>query len=91
MVGVNGTGKTTSIAKLAQYYKDRGAGFLGLSAGEYDLREEFTSKSWATEYDIPQVRDGRIKLLTIPDERMADIHRRAHEVFSTTGYWIPRG
>lgn len=26
----------------------------------------------------------------LPDERMASIHGRAHEVFSTTGYWIPR-
>ncbi len=51
-----------------QYYKDRGAGFLGLSAGEYDLREEFTSKQWATAYDFPAIKDGRVKLLTLPDE-----------------------
>jgi len=51
-----------------QYYKDRGAGFLGLSAGEYDLREEFTSKSWATAYDFPAIKDGRVKLLTLPDD-----------------------
>lgn len=51
-----------------QYYKDRGAGFLGLSAGEYDLREEFTSKRWATAYDFPAIKDGRVKLLTLPDK-----------------------
>ena len=51
-----------------QYYKDRGAGFLGLSAGDYDLREEFTSKRWATGYDFPAIKDGRVKLLTLPDE-----------------------
>jgi microcin C transport system substrate-binding protein len=54
-----------------EYYRDRTAGLEGFKAGAYDLREEFTSKSWSTEYDIPQVRDGRIKLATLPDERPA--------------------
>ncbi len=54
-----------------EYYRDRTAGLEGFKAGAYDLREEFTSKSWATEYNIPQVRDGRIKLVTLPDERPA--------------------
>ncbi len=49
------------------YYRDRGAGFLGLTADEYDLREEFTSKRWATEYNFPAIKDGRVKLLTLPD------------------------
>ena len=51
-----------------EYFRDRTAGLEGFKAGAYDLREEFTSKSWATEYNIPQVADGRIKLATIPDE-----------------------
>lgn len=50
-----------------EYYRDRTAEFEALKAGAYDLREEFTSKSWATEYDIPQVRSGRLKRLTLPD------------------------
>jgi microcin C transport system substrate-binding protein len=53
------------------YFRDRTASLEAFKAGAYDLREEFTSKSWATEYNIPQVADGRIKLLTIPDERAA--------------------
>lgn len=52
-----------------EYFRDRTAEFEALKAGEYDLREEFTSKVWATEYDIPQVKDGRLIRLTIPDER----------------------
>lgn len=52
-----------------EYFRDRTAGLEAFKAGAYDLREEFTSKSWATEYDIPQVKDGRIKLATLPDER----------------------
>jgi len=54
-----------------EYFKDRTAGLEAFKADAYDLREEFTSKSWATEYDIPQVRDGRIKLLELSDERPA--------------------
>lgn len=52
-----------------EYFRDRTAEFQGLKAGEYDLREEFTSKTWATEYDIPQVESGRLKRLTLPDAR----------------------
>jgi len=51
------------------YYRDRTAGLEAFKAGAYDLREEFTSKSWATEYKIPQVEQGRIKLVTLPNEQ----------------------
>jgi microcin C transport system substrate-binding protein len=51
-----------------EYYRDRTAQLESLKAGAYDLREEFTAKSWATEYDVPQVRDGRLVRLTLPDE-----------------------
>ncbi|MEC9347728.1 MAG: extracellular solute-binding protein [Pseudomonadota bacterium] len=50
------------------YYADRTAALLGFFADAYDFREEFTSKSWATEYDDkPAVKDGRIVRLTTPD------------------------
>jgi len=52
-----------------EYFRDRTAEFEALKAGTYDLREEFTSKTWATEYDIPQVRNGNLKLVTLPDHR----------------------
>jgi len=50
------------------YYRDRGIALEAFFAGEYDFREEFTSKSWATEYDKPAVRDGRVRRETLPDE-----------------------
>jgi microcin C transport system substrate-binding protein len=50
-----------------EYFRDRAAGFEAFSSGTYDLREEFTSKTWATEYDFPAMRDGRVKLLNLPD------------------------
>ncbi|MGD2025418.1 MAG: extracellular solute-binding protein [Methyloceanibacter sp.] len=50
-----------------EYFRDRTAGMEAFKAGTYDLREEFTSKVWATEYDFPAVRDGRVKKDTLPD------------------------
>jgi microcin C transport system substrate-binding protein len=51
-----------------EYYRDRTAALESFKAGAYDLREEFTSRDWATGYDVPPVRQGRIVLLTMPDE-----------------------
>jgi len=52
-----------------EYFRDRTAELEALKAGVFDLREEFTSKSWATEYDIPQVRSGQMKLVSLPEGR----------------------
>jgi microcin C transport system substrate-binding protein len=52
-----------------EYYRDRAVGLEAFKAKAYDMREEFTSKSWATEYDIPAVRSGHILKLTLPDGR----------------------
>lgn len=51
-----------------EYYRDRTAELQSMLSGAYDFREEFTSKDWATSYDVPAVKDGRIQRLTIPDE-----------------------
>lgn len=51
-----------------EYFRDRTAGMEAFKAGTYDFREEFTSKVWATEYDFPAVRDGRVKKEVLPDE-----------------------
>ncbi len=50
-----------------EFYRDRTAGFEAFSAGHYLFREEFTSKVWATQYNFPAVKDGRVKLATLPD------------------------
>ena len=50
-----------------EYFRDRTAGMEAFKAGTYDLREEFTSKVWATEYDFQAIRDGRVKKETLPD------------------------
>jgi microcin C transport system substrate-binding protein len=51
-----------------EYFRDRTAAMEAFKAGAYDFREEFTSRVWATEYNFPAVRDGRVKRETLPDE-----------------------
>jgi len=51
------------------FFRDRTAELEAIKAGNLDLREEFTSKSWATEYDIPAVKEGRLIKETLPDDR----------------------
>jgi microcin C transport system substrate-binding protein len=43
------------------YYRDRTVALEAFKAGEYDLRQEFVSKFWATAYDSPAVTDGLIR------------------------------
>jgi len=50
------------------YYRDRDVAFEALFAGAYDFREEFTSRSWATQYDKPPVRAGLIVREVLDDE-----------------------
>ena len=38
------------------------------TARSYLFREEFTSRTWATRYDFPALRDGRIKRDVISDD-----------------------
>jgi microcin C transport system substrate-binding protein len=51
-----------------EYYRDREVAFEGFTARSYLFREEFTSRSWATRYDFPALRDGRIKRDVISDD-----------------------
>ena len=51
-----------------EYYRDREVGFEGFTARSYLFREEFTSRTWATRYDFPAFKDGRVKRAVIPDD-----------------------
>jgi microcin C transport system substrate-binding protein len=53
------------------YFRDRTAELEALKAGEIDLREEFTSKSWATAYDTAAVKEGRLVKEVLPDETIS--------------------
>ena len=51
-----------------EYYRDRDVAFEGFTGKSYLFREEFTSRIWATRYDFPAIRDGRVKRDVIPDD-----------------------
>ena len=50
-----------------EYYRDRDVAFEGFTARSYLFREEFTSRIWATRYDFPAIKDGRVKKDILPD------------------------
>ncbi len=51
-----------------EYFRDRDVGFEAFTARVYTFREEFTSRTWATRYDFPAFRDGRVKREILPDD-----------------------
>ena len=50
------------------YYRDENVELEAFKAGGYDFRAENTAKFWATGYDSPALRDGRIRKEEIPNE-----------------------
>lgn len=61
-----------------EYFRERIAALEALKAGLIDLREEFTSKDWATAYDVAAVKEKRLLLETLPDQNPS----------GTQGFWI---
>ena len=61
------TGRYNFDTIFIDYYRDRTVLVEALKAGEYDFHEEFTSKVWATQYDIPAVEEGWLVKDVLPD------------------------
>ena len=51
-----------------EYYRDREVMFQAFFARQYDFREDFTSRQWATQYDEPPVNKGLVVREVLPDE-----------------------
>ena len=51
-----------------EYYRDRDVAFEGFTGKSYLFREEFTSRLWATRYDFPAIKDGRVKQDVLTDD-----------------------
>jgi microcin C transport system substrate-binding protein len=51
-----------------EFYRDRDVAFEGFTGRNYLFREEFTSRIWATRYNFPAIRDGRVKRDVLPDD-----------------------
>ena len=60
---------TNNFATLRfEYYTDRVLAFEAFKTGAFTFHEEYTARIWATGYDFPAVRDGRIRKENIPDD-----------------------
>jgi microcin C transport system substrate-binding protein len=51
-----------------EYYRDAEVTFEAFKAGETDIRRENSGRNWMTRYDVPAVKDGRIKRDELPNE-----------------------
>ena len=61
-----------------EYYADASVAFEAFKAGALTEHEEFSSMLWATAYDFPAMRDGRVKREEFPDENAS----------ATQGYFL---
>lgn len=52
-----------------EYYRDRDVATEAFKSGAFDLRAENQSKRWATAYNFPAHKKGKVKKLLIPHER----------------------
>ncbi|MEO8668900.1 MAG: extracellular solute-binding protein [Bauldia sp.] len=51
------------------FFKERQTAFEAFKKGDLTYREEFTSKTWATEYKFPTLIAGKVKQTLIPEEK----------------------
>ncbi len=59
MVGINGSGKTTSTAKLANYYRDKGKKVLMSAADTFRAAGSSQLSLWGERLDIPTIGGDR--------------------------------
>ncbi len=52
-----------------EFYGERQAAFEAFKKGEITYRQEFTSRVWATAYDFPAFKDGRVVKREFPSEK----------------------
>jgi len=51
-----------------EFFRDTDVAYEAFTAKNYLFREEFASRLWATRYDFPALRDGRVKKELLPDD-----------------------
>lgn len=61
-------GRNNFEAMRYEYYRDAEVTFEAFKAGDSDIRRENSARNWMTRYDVPAVKDGRIKRDELPNE-----------------------
>jgi len=56
-----------------EYFADRAVAFEAFKSGAFTVHEEAKAATWATGYDFPAIREGRVKRETIPDANISGI------------------
>ncbi|MFD2052688.1 extracellular solute-binding protein [Mesorhizobium calcicola] len=59
------------------FYLDRQAAFEAFKKGDTHFREEFTARVWATGYDFPALKDGKVVKREFPGERSPSMQAAA--------------
>ncbi len=67
-VGTNNFDKITY-----NYFRDPEIELEAFKAGRIDFRQENSAKRWATQYEFPAVKDGRVKKELIPHKQPAGL------------------
>lgn len=49
-----------------EYFRDRQVAFEAFKSGVITFQEEFTSRIWATQYDFPAIREGKVRKEALP-------------------------
>ncbi|MFK8032723.1 MAG: extracellular solute-binding protein [Hyphomicrobiales bacterium] len=52
-----------------EFYRERQTAFEAFKKGDITFRQEFTSKTWATEYTFDAFTEGRVKKVLFPSEK----------------------
>jgi microcin C transport system substrate-binding protein len=52
-----------------EFYRERQAGFEAFKKGAVTYRQEFTASVWATGYDFPALREGKVVKREFPSEK----------------------
>ena len=52
---------------IYDYYRDSTVALEALKAGQFDYWQEMIAKNWASAYDVPAVKDGRLVREEIPN------------------------
>ena len=62
------------------YYRDATVALQAFTSGDYNYRLEFNLERWATAYDFPAARDGRVTLMDAPHGRAQGMRGLAYNV-----------
>ena len=56
-----------------EFFAERQAAFEAFKKGDIHFREEFTSKTWATEYDFPAIDEARVIKAEFPSDKLGNL------------------